>query len=130
MEKIKAKKALGQNFLIDEEALSDIASAISIQDKNIIEVGPGYGALTDYIIDQSPLSLDLVELDTDVQRGLATHAQNHRVGLFTLDHLLDDFSGHGGKVHLIGLVLGLVQVGLHGRNVGVHQDDVLPLLLQ
>jgi 16S rRNA (adenine1518-N6/adenine1519-N6)-dimethyltransferase len=66
MEKIKAKKALGQNFLIDEEALSDIANAISIDDKRIIEVGPGYGALTDYIIDQSPLSLDLVELDTDM----------------------------------------------------------------
>lgn len=64
--KIKAKKSLGQNFLIDQDALSDIANAIHIENKNIIEVGPGYGALTDYIIKQSPLSLDLVELDTDM----------------------------------------------------------------
>jgi 16S rRNA A1518/A1519 N6-dimethyltransferase RsmA/KsgA/DIM1 with predicted DNA glycosylase/AP lyase activity len=35
---IKAKKSLGQNFLIDEEALTDIARAIEIAGKQIIEV--------------------------------------------------------------------------------------------
>lgn len=66
MQKIKAKKSLGQNFLIDEEALSDIASATQISDKHIIEVGPGYGALTDYLITKNPTSLDLIELDRDM----------------------------------------------------------------
>ena len=47
---LRAKKSLGQNFLIDHEALSDIASSLEIGGKHIIEVGPGYGALTDYII--------------------------------------------------------------------------------
>jgi len=65
-ESIRAKKSLGQNFLIDHEALSDIASAIDIRGKHIIEVGPGYGALTDYLIESSPTSLDLVELDDDM----------------------------------------------------------------
>jgi 16S rRNA (adenine1518-N6/adenine1519-N6)-dimethyltransferase len=63
---IRAKKSLGQNFLIDHEALSDIAGSIEISLKHIIEVGPGYGALTDYIVQQSPLSIDLVELDIDM----------------------------------------------------------------
>ncbi len=66
MQKIKAKKSLGQNFLIDENALSDIANALDISDKHIIEVGPGYGALTDYIIEKKPKSLDLIELDRDM----------------------------------------------------------------
>ena len=66
MQKIKAKKALGQNFLIDEDALSDIAGAIEISGKHIIEVGPGYGALTDHIIAAQPVSLDLIELDQDM----------------------------------------------------------------
>lgn len=66
MQKIKAKKSLGQNFLIDDSALADIASGIEISGKHIIEVWPGYGALTDYIIEQSPMSIDLVELDTDM----------------------------------------------------------------
>ncbi len=66
MQKIHAKKSLGQNFLIDEFALTDIANGLEITGKHIIEVGPGYGALTDYIIDRSPLTLDLVELDRDM----------------------------------------------------------------
>ncbi len=66
MKTIKAKKALGQNFLIDEAALSDIAGAIEISGKHIIEVGPGYGALTEHLIAQKPKSLDLVELDRDM----------------------------------------------------------------
>jgi 16S rRNA (adenine1518-N6/adenine1519-N6)-dimethyltransferase len=65
-ESIRAKKSLGQNFLIDHEALSDIASAIDIAGKHIIEVGPGYGALTEYLLAFWPLSLDLVELDDDM----------------------------------------------------------------
>ncbi len=63
---IRAKKSLGQNFLIDEEALSDIANSVVVEDRHIIEVGPGYGALTDHLIVGHPASLTLVELDTDM----------------------------------------------------------------
>jgi 16S rRNA (adenine1518-N6/adenine1519-N6)-dimethyltransferase len=63
---IRAKKSLGQNFLIDHEALSEIANSIVITGKNIIEVGPGYGALTEYITRENPANLDLVELDNDM----------------------------------------------------------------
>ena len=66
MQTIKAKKSLGQNFLIDEEALTDIAHSIAIAWEHIIEVGPGYGALTDYILSHHPSTLDLVELDPDM----------------------------------------------------------------
>lgn len=66
MQKIKAKKALGQNFLIDNEALTDIAGAIEISGKHVIEVGPGYGALTDHLIAKNPKTLSLVELDPDM----------------------------------------------------------------
>jgi 16S rRNA (adenine1518-N6/adenine1519-N6)-dimethyltransferase len=64
--RIRAKKSLGQNFLIDEEALSHIAQATTVTGKYIIEVGPGYGALTDSLIQQKPETLTLVELDTDM----------------------------------------------------------------
>ena len=66
MQKIKAKKSLGQNFLIDEEALSTIAHSLDIADRHIIEVWPGYGALTEYILSHHPKSLDMVELDPDM----------------------------------------------------------------
>jgi 16S rRNA A1518/A1519 N6-dimethyltransferase RsmA/KsgA/DIM1 with predicted DNA glycosylase/AP lyase activity len=63
---IRAKKSLGQNFLIDNEALFDISDSLIISEKHIIEVGPGYGALTEYIVQQQPKTLDLVELDQDM----------------------------------------------------------------
>ena len=70
MQKIKAKKSLGQNFLIDEEALRDIARSIEIAGRHIIEVGPGYGALTEYILSHHPSTLDMVELDPDMVKIL------------------------------------------------------------
>jgi 16S rRNA (adenine1518-N6/adenine1519-N6)-dimethyltransferase len=63
---IKAKKSLGQNFLIDEEALRNIAHSLDIAGRHIIEVGPWYGALTEYILSHHPSTLDLVELDPDM----------------------------------------------------------------
>ena len=46
----KAKKSLGQNFLIDKNIINKILSLTKIKDKNIVEIGPGKGALTDEII--------------------------------------------------------------------------------
>ena len=45
-----AKKSLGQNFLIDKNIIRKIIKLVSIKDKNIIEIGPGKGALTDEIL--------------------------------------------------------------------------------
>jgi len=61
--KIKAKKALWQNFLVNENMIDQIANVIETTDKNIIEVGPWYGALTQKLLLQDLESLTLVELD-------------------------------------------------------------------
>ena len=47
---IKAKKSLGQNFLIDKNILEKITNVTNIQDKTILEIGPGTGNLTSYIL--------------------------------------------------------------------------------
>ncbi len=61
--KIRAKKALGQNFLVNNAILKFIAEAIEVEWKSIIEVGPWYGALTEKLLDQKPKNLQLIELD-------------------------------------------------------------------
>ena len=48
--KIKAKKSLGQNFLIDKNIIDKICNIIDIKNKNILEVGPGTGNLTNYLL--------------------------------------------------------------------------------
>jgi len=60
---ISAKKSLGQNFLMDENILNSIASSLDISWKNILEIGPWYGALTEKLLIKNPKSLHLVELD-------------------------------------------------------------------
>ena len=47
---IRAKKSLGQNFLIDSDIISKIVNTVSITDNEILEVGPGTGNLTKEIL--------------------------------------------------------------------------------
>ncbi|MDC0505966.1 16S rRNA (adenine(1518)-N(6)/adenine(1519)-N(6))-dimethyltransferase RsmA [Candidatus Gracilibacteria bacterium] len=63
---IWAKKSLGQNFLVDEPKVQEIADYCELEEKNIVEVGPGYGALTKKLVEKSPESLTLIELDRDM----------------------------------------------------------------
>ena len=63
---IKAKKSLGQNFLIDRDVLEKIVSITNIADKEVLEIGPGSGNLTTYILKQKPKKLYVVEKDDDL----------------------------------------------------------------
>ena len=67
---IKAKKSLGQNFLIDKNVLEKIVSLIKIENKSILEVGPGTGNLTSLILKNNPKKLIVVEKDKYLARLL------------------------------------------------------------
>ena len=60
---IKAKKSLGQNFLIDQNIIDKIVNIIDVRDKNILEVGPGTGNLTEKILKKKPNNFFVVEKD-------------------------------------------------------------------
>ena len=63
---IKAKKSLGQNFLIDHEIINQIVNSVEIENKNILEIGPGTGNLTKYILNKRPKNLTVIEKDNDL----------------------------------------------------------------
>jgi len=67
---IKAKKSLGQNFLIDREVLEKIVNTTAIRDKNILEVGPGTGNLTSFILKNNPKKMFVIEKDDDLAKNL------------------------------------------------------------
>ena len=60
---ITPKKSLGQNFLYDEVILEKIVNIISIQDKNVLEIGPGTGNLTSFILKKNPKKIFVIEKD-------------------------------------------------------------------
>ncbi len=69
---IRAKKSLGQNFLVDKNILEKIINVTIIKDKNILEVGPGTGNLTSLILSQKPKKFFVVEKDNDLAARLNT----------------------------------------------------------
>ena len=63
---IRAKKSLGQNFLIDQGIIEKITNIIEIEKKNILEVGPGTGNLTAAILNKKPKKLIVIEKDNEL----------------------------------------------------------------
>ena len=65
MEKVKAKKHLGQHFLIDESIAAAIADTLNFEGyDDVLEIGPGMGVLTKYLLEK-PITTYVIEIDTE-----------------------------------------------------------------
>ena len=62
---VKLKKKFGQNFLVDKNILKKISNLIPSETQNILEIGPGIGHLTDFLIDRDIKKITLIEIDKD-----------------------------------------------------------------
>ena len=67
---IRAKKSLGQNFLTDRLVLDKIVNSAPIKNKIVLEVGPGTGNLTSFILKKNPKKLIVIEKDNDLADNL------------------------------------------------------------
>jgi len=66
MDKVKAKKHLGQHFLNDETIANKIADALSGKGyTHVLEVGPGMGVLTQFLLPRKEFATHVVEIDTE-----------------------------------------------------------------
>ena len=63
---IKPKKSLGQNFLIDRNVLEQIVDTVEIANKEVLEIGPGSGNLTTFILKKKPKKFYVIEKDDDL----------------------------------------------------------------
>ena len=73
---IKAKKSLGQNFLIDQNIINKIVNIIELKNRNILEIGPGTGNLTEGILKKNPKKVLVVEKDNDLTSLLKEKFKN------------------------------------------------------
>ena len=95
------KKSLGQNFLIDNNIANKIINQISIKEKVVLEIGPGYGILTDIIIEKKPKKIILIEKDDKVCEYLINkYRKIKNIEIFNTNILDYDFS-HFSKIILI-----------------------------
>ena len=67
---VKAKKSLGQNFLIDNKIIKKIIDTTKIEEKEVLEIGPGTGNLTNEILKKKPKKVYVVEKDNELSVSL------------------------------------------------------------
>ena len=62
---VRAKKRLGQHFLNNQAIAQDIADAIRTPDAHVLEIGPGMGVLTQYLLQREFPQFAVIELDEE-----------------------------------------------------------------
>ena len=92
MDKVKAKKHLGQHFLKDEGIAKDIADTLTLNgyDK-VLEIGPGMGVLTKYLLDK-PVETWVIEIDKESVEYLDTHYPKLQGKILSEDFLRYDIT--------------------------------------
>lgn len=91
---VKAKKHLGQHFLTDELIAQQIAdSLIGTTYKNVLEIGPGMGVLTKYLL-KKPFTTHVIEIDTESVEYLQTHYLNLADRIISKDFLKINLSDY------------------------------------
>ena len=73
MNEVRAKKFLGQHFLTDESIASRIVDSLSPESHRVLEIGPGMGVLTKYLIDRPDTDFHVVEIDRESVAWLHDH---------------------------------------------------------
>ena len=87
---IFAKKSLGQNFLKDKNILKKITDLTEIKNRNIIEIGPGEGSLTEQILNKKPKSLVIIEKDNHLAANLKKKYFKNKIIRVYNDDILKD----------------------------------------
>ena len=101
---VRAKKHLGQHFLKDEQIAQNIADSLTEKGyKNVLEIGPGMGVLTKYLL-QKKLMLHVIEIDAESVAYLKTNYLNLAERIISKDFLKINLSDYFGdeQVAIIG----------------------------
>ena len=101
---VRAKKALGQHFLKDQGIAMTIVDSLEAGGvRNVLEIGPGMGVLTQYLLKRDDIDLKLVELDGESVEYLLTHFPGMQGKLYEMDYLkLDVHLLFPGEYRVIG----------------------------
>jgi len=96
MNRVRAKKHLGQHFLKDDAIAKSITDLLSENTKKVVEIGPGMGVLTKYLL-QKDIDLKVVELDKDSISYLRLHYSQLGKDILNADFLQLNLQKSFGK---------------------------------
>ncbi|WP_026462808.1 16S rRNA (adenine(1518)-N(6)/adenine(1519)-N(6))-dimethyltransferase RsmA [Adhaeribacter aquaticus] len=95
MDKVKPKKHLGQHFLVDQQIAKDIVDLLVLpnQTQEVLEIGPGMGVLTQYLIQDKRFQLSVIDIDTESIIYLRQHYPALGQHIIEADFLRTDLGG-------------------------------------
>ena len=104
MEFVKAKKALGQHFLTDENIALDIVKSLSVSSETtVLEIGPGMGVLTKYLMQIPEIRLKVMDIDRESVSYLLEKYPEIAEHVILADFLNYDYNNISeGKISIIG----------------------------
>ncbi|MBR0223865.1 MAG: 16S rRNA (adenine(1518)-N(6)/adenine(1519)-N(6))-dimethyltransferase RsmA [Bacteroidales bacterium] len=91
MQSVRPKKALGQHFLTDQNVAQAIVASLRSHGP-VLEVGPGTGVLTQYLLQDPDIRLKVVEIDSESVRYLLEHFPRLAPALYEADFLKLDLA--------------------------------------
>ncbi len=137
MKKLQAKKYLGQHFLNNDEICHRIAHALTLHKdyQNVLEVGPGMGALTSHLLNRKDIDLIVVEVDPDSREYLRAHLSGSEGWIVDKDFLKMDLNVYSDEpIGIVGnfpysistqiLFKALENKGMVMELVGMFQKEV------
>jgi 16S rRNA (adenine1518-N6/adenine1519-N6)-dimethyltransferase len=105
MQKVKPKKHLGQHFLTDQQIARAIVDLLQLpaETRNVLEIGPGMGVLTQYLVLKQELNLSVIEIDPESVVYLKANYPSLHDKIISADILKTDLSKHfEGNLSVIG----------------------------
>ncbi|MFA9389493.1 MAG: 16S rRNA (adenine(1518)-N(6)/adenine(1519)-N(6))-dimethyltransferase RsmA [Prolixibacteraceae bacterium] len=89
---VKAKKNLGQHFLTDLNIAAKIVGSLSSETPNVLEIGPGMGVLTQFLLQNTSINLLAIEIDRESIAYLQQNFTEHSGKFFCGDFLRYDIN--------------------------------------
>ena len=121
-----AKKSLGQNFLVSDHVIEKIIeSAKIIKENNLIEIGPGLGALTDFLV-LNHTNYTAIEMD----HGLSEYWKDQGLSVVEGDALKIDWSNLTGKLLVSNLPYQISSSIVIDRCINPFQIQTMILMFQ
>ena len=126
---VSASKRFGQNFLIDQGILETIIEVSKCKNKDVIEVGPGLGSLTVFLL-ESAKSVLAYEIDNDMIKVLKSEYKNDKFELLEQDFTKAEFNWNGKKTLVANIPYNITSNILFKIFANTDKFDRVTLMLQ
>ena len=126
---VSSSKRFGQNFLIDKNILNEIVNVTNIENKHVVEIGPGLGSLTNLLIKKAR-KVSSYEIDKDMIKVLKGEIHDSKFELIEGDFLKADLDWKEKRIILANIPYNITSDILFKLFINSHKISEAVLMMQ